>query len=65
MEGQGIEDDISYEPSYMLSDDNKPNDSYISRKKDDSLIKSSIRGTLAEGVLYIVSGLSTALCTRY
>lgn len=43
-----------------ISHDGKLNEGYVSKKKDDSLIKSWIYGTLNEKVLYIVNGLSTA-----
>lgn len=60
MEGQGIESHIFNEPPYSPFNDDKVNDSSVSWKKDDSLIKSWIHGTLTKEVLYIVSGLSTA-----
>lgn len=59
MEGQGINSHILDE-SYLPPNDDKLNEAYVSCKKDDSIIRSWISGTLTEEVLYIVSGLSIA-----
>lgn len=60
MEGQGIESHILEDPPSHDSDISKTSEQYLSWKKDDSLHKSWIRGTLTEEVLYLVSGPSTA-----
>lgn len=58
MEGQGIESHITDDPSDQDSQEGKIGEIYLTQKKNVSLIKSWIRGTLMEDVLYLVSGLS-------
>lgn len=60
MKSQGIETHILHKPPYIPSEDNKINEAYVSYKKDNSLTKSWIWGTLTEEVLYFVSGFLTA-----
>lgn len=54
MEGQGIEPHVLDDSPCHFPEGNKINEEYISWKKDDNLIKSQIRGTLIEEVLYLV-----------
>lgn len=60
MEGKKIESHILDNPPSFESNTSTPNDHYLSKKNDDTLMKSWIFDTLTEEALHLVSGLSTS-----